>query len=254
MRRGFLFAIIGATVMMLAAGCGSPTASQASKSTQSTSVASTSRRSGPTNSPHSGYTYIGTIAEQLQGGGSESVAYSIGTPVTLGDSQEAQSIVSNCGGTGIGNDPSAYLNDVVAVPGRAKVTYTGTIPMTLDIWPGDTYGYYPSASMPEMVGNGNGQWSCNNNTGGFQYDNLAPGRGFTVDIWVFLAGVITNDAPTFNPAQYPLFGFSGVTIAGPDPGGSTLSATGPHAWVCPGGSTACSPYISLFGPGGTISS
>ena len=214
---------------------------------------SQSQTNPPSKSATPPYTYIGTFTTDLSGGGSVSARYSIGSPVTYSQpGAPPAEVLESCtsGDSPVLTDTSAY------VPGQVTVTYSGTIPMDIQVGTGDIVGVNYQ-QLDEAAEEGDGPWACgglgDNDHPVFE-NNLSPGQSITVKIWILIGLVLTNDSPTFVPMDHLDFAFDGATIAAPGsgPSASNNSTTGPHAVVCDEGGDGLAPdtydpEISLFG-------
>lgn len=258
-RNGWASLVLGlAVVAALLAACGSDSPEGGSRPTTApTSMVPPTSAPTTTTAPVT-YTTIGTLVfavTKSTGGGTASLTYSVGKPIT-GDAPPpaASAALSSCDIGTLTTRGSIY------VPGDVQVTFEGgPYPEKLSLRGGDITGAAASTNEHTVLREAidvDGSWSCGQThglvvTGSGAYEvTFDPNQRSTFPVWVFAIGGINNEAPTFNAATNIAWSFTGATLSvGP---GAKKSGSGPHVYTCglTGIGSVASPTtlrVSLFG-------
>lgn len=202
----------------------------------------TSAETAPT--PTDGQTYIGTYQDTLQGGGNYLISYSIGTPTTDDTAPDIQAATEAC------SDVVDFAQGrTVFIPYTLTLHYNGNLPITVK-WGNDPGAAtdddamnqdFSKAVSLQMPISYNGQWTCYENQ--YEIDGFPAGGNATFHA-VFIANdFLTNNQPTFDPAQHTGWHLDGSEILILDRA-QQASVTGPHK-------CANDTALSLFGTAGT---
>jgi predicted small secreted protein len=227
----------------------------------------TSPASEPTTTEAPSYQYIGEITlpvPQGSGGGVETIAYSIGSPiVSENPPAEATDIPAACDQTYQGSGTNVWVPGQITVraqagPYAAEIGIAGGDIVGSDVYDGAVAqggADLTNGLLAEAVESG-GQWSCGEDSGGTDsvdsgsptFDvSLKSGQAATFPIWVVGFDVVDNSAPTFSAAMNIDWIFNGFTSLS----GENLqisSVSGPHAVQCSTPEyTGSVSGVSLFG-------
>lgn len=183
--------------------------------------------------------YIGTYSASLSGGGSYSLAYSVGTPETDPNAASVAAGVASCHGN-FDMDP----NLSVYVPISIHVSYSGSLATTVSFGNNGAnsgkHGVNAQTNLFSTPEGSGGQWTCYQNQR--QFPSFAPGSTETVNEVFMVESVLSNNNPTFIPSQHADWYVDGDEVRFPGSGAGTFA--GPNKCATAAG-------LSLFGPAGS---